>query len=155
MKLAHYAHCFAIVIWALSALVLFSIFKVGQYGRCLRGQRQRRRKYDQDTLAAHQRWWRILFGVTLAAILVIEPTFRIFHLPYDLFFKWVHAPLFVLYAFSLGMARWYNGLPENQSPRYPERHNQLGKNTMFFGNLTVLTGAWLTFTLLWLPFRGK
>jgi hypothetical protein len=152
VNLAYYAHPAAVVILGLSVLMLFSLFKVGQYGRRLREQRKKQKKHDQDTLATHQRWVRILFGVTLAAVLVIEPTFRIFHLPYTLFFKWIHAPLFVCYAFSFIMARWHNGLPENQSPQYPERHNQLGKNTLFFGAMTVFTGAWLTITLLWLPF---
>ena len=134
--------------------MIFSLALVVRYGKSLRVQKNACGEYDQSTLKAHQRWVKVLFWVTLTAIAVIEPTFRILKTPYPLFFFCVHMPFFVCYGISYGMAWKYSGLFRDPLSKYPERHSEIGRETYFFGVVTALTGDWLVYTLLWLPYQG-
>ncbi len=144
------AHCMAIVIWGLSALMVFSLFKAAHYGSRLEEQNY----HDQSTLRTHQRWaWRS-FWVTLTTVIVIDPTLRLFNVPYVWFFKWVHLPLLISYGSFLILALVFDGLEKNRSPRFPRRHNAFGRLAQFCGLFTAITGDWLVFVLLWLPFQS-
>lgn len=145
------AHCMAIVIWGLSALMVVSLFRAAHYGAQLEKQND---DHDQSTLRTHQRWaWRS-FWVTLTAVIVIDPTLHFFGVPYILFFWWVHLPLLISYGTFLVLALIFDGLKKNRWSRYPRRHNAFGRLAQYCGLFTVITGDWLVFVLLWLPFRS-
>lgn len=136
----------ALLIWGLSVLMVFSLFMVARYGQRLHKQNI----YDRFTLRNHRKWVCISFWVTVVVIIVIEPTFRMLHLPYTPFFRFIHLPLFLLYALFFALAWIYDGRTKNFSPRFPRRHNKFGRWAQYSGLLTAVTGDWLVYTLIWL-----
>jgi hypothetical protein len=86
----------------------------------------------------------------MVAILVIEPTFRVLHLPYSSFFWWVHFPLFLSYGTFFALAWIYDGRVKNRSLWFARRHNAFGKWAQYCGLFTALTGDWLVYVNIWL-----
>ncbi len=147
MHPANYARFAAMAIWGLSTLMVFSLFKTAQYGARLR--KQNIYGYGLVMLQRHRRWaWKSVW-ITVTAVTVIESSLRIFKLPYIWFFLHVHVPFLGLYTLFLILALIFDGL------RYPGFHNKLGRAAQWFGLFTTLTGDWLVYVLLWLPFCGK
>lgn len=138
------ARCLALVIWGLSVVMLAALSMAAYHGKLL----SRQSPHAAATLRAHRRWVRVLFWSTLAAICVIEPTFRLLKLSYPLFFWYVHLPLFLSYAVLFPLAWRYDG--RTNSPSFPRRHNKFGRWTVRCGMLTALTGDWLVYVLIWL-----
>ncbi len=133
------AHAAAVVVWALSMIMAYALMMTIRSGARLGDGYLR----DPSLIATHRRWrWTVLSAIVLV-VAVVDPTYRIFHLPLVGFFWWIHLPLIAVFILSL-MGTWaLNGLKSRH-------HHRLGKVTLVFGVGTCLSGSWLAYSLLWL-----
>ncbi len=128
----------AITIWALSIIMVYALMMTMRSGARLGSGYLR----NPALVALHRRWRWTVVATVCAIILVVDPAFRVLHLPLTRFFWRVHLPFIIAFIVALGGTWRLNGLRS-------QWHSVLGKATLIFGALTALSGDWLAYTLLW------